>query len=94
MSETVTPGKLIGKREVAAKINDCSAKTIDRLVARGILPPPMKLSDAKFAPCLWVEEEVDEILRERVAAALVRAAALKQELVKEVTTAAAGSTAA
>lgn len=49
---------LLTLREVAGRLR-CSVRTVQRYVAQGLLPPPIRLTAQK---CLWRESDIQKFL--------------------------------
>lgn len=52
---------IIPSREVRRRFGDVSDITIHRWIARGVLPPPVKVNGRNY----WPEKQIEEIQRGR-----------------------------
>jgi predicted DNA-binding transcriptional regulator AlpA len=61
--------RLLDKKEVGALVG-YHPESVMRLVREGGFPPPVKMGDRPGCAVRWIADEIDEWIRERMAARL------------------------
>jgi hypothetical protein len=74
MSPTSSPKRFIAIRAVRRRYGDCSARTIDRWVEGGALPPPDQIINNRR---YWDEGKLDEHDRQRTIEAAAKSRPVK-----------------
>jgi prophage regulatory protein len=65
--QAAKPNRLISGRDVRSRLAIRSANTVRDHVRRGVLTPPIKLSQGPTTPSVWPEREIDAIIEARIA---------------------------